>query len=132
MGSALAKIRNGGSASLLSVAVLAWLGVFVMPCTVFASVTSIDTSAEIGESHGNCHGSHPSAATASDECCCDLPGISSGEAPKAEKVSAVVAIPNVRTDFQSLLAPGKVDMQHGPPPIEYSPPVYLSTQRLRI
>ena len=130
--SALTKVRNGGSASLLSVAILAWLGVLVMPCTMFASVAIVDTSAEVGRSHDNCHESLPSAATVSDECFCDYPGIISGEAPKAEKVPAVVAIASVRTDFEPFLAPGKVDMRHGPPPIELSLPVYLSTQRLRI
>lgn len=132
--SARSKVRNGRAASLLSVAVLAWLGIIAVPCTLLASVAAVETSSEVEESQGDCHGGHPSAATASDECCCEILGVASGEAAKTQKVSAVVVIASssLRSDFHSVLATGKVEMQHGPPTSELSPPVYLSTQRLRI
>ena len=129
---AAAKTRNGRSTSLLSVAVLAWIGVLAVPCTVFASAVAVGDSVEIEKRHGDCHGSRPSTTTASDECCCDPPGITAGETPKTEKASAVVAISVARSEFQFLLAPAKVRMLYGLPPNEFPPPVYLLTQRLRI
>lgn len=132
LGSLRAKVRNGRSASMLTVVALVWLGVIAIPCTAFASVAAVEASAEMEKGHDDCHGSHPSAATALDDCCCELLGITAGEVPKTDRVSAVVAVSVDLADFQSLLAPRKVEMLHGPPPNEFSVPAYLSTQRLRI
>ena len=132
LGSLRDKWRNRHPASLLSVVAVVWLGVFAVPCTVFASAAAVEAGAEIEKSHDDCHGSHPSAATASDECCCDVLGISAGEISKTEKPSAVITISVAQAGPQSLFAPGNVETLHGPPPNEFSLPVYLSTRRLRI
>ena len=118
---------------LLNVAVVAWLSIMAMPCSVLASDSvSIEASAVAAVSP-DCHGVHAESNVSSAvECCCDPLTITGGEGPKTQRADLVATAPlSLPMVLDPLTAPD-LDRTHPPPPIDPGPPVYLATQRFRI
>lgn len=126
--------RRGRLQLLLSVAVVAWLSMVVMPCAVLAADGAINSESPLVEvTKPDCHGieasSSPSETTS---CCCDPLTISNGEAPKTQRADLVAAAPSI--ELVPLVAVSSVaSARTYPPPMRTAgPPVYLVTQRFRI
>ena len=117
---------------LLKVAVVAWLGIMVMPCTVLAA-GPIDAEPAVAEApQPDCHGAHTEADSATPNCCCDPLSITGGEAPKTQRADLVAATPLAHTLMLTLSIVTATDSAHPPPQADAGPPVYLTTQRFRI
>jgi hypothetical protein len=117
---------------LLKVAVVAWLSIMVMPCTILAA-SPLDTEPTVAEaSQQDCHGMHADADFATPDCCCDPLSITSGEAPKSQRVDLVAATPLAHAPMLTLSLVTTTDNAHPPPQVDAGPPVYLTTQRFRI
>lgn len=118
---------------LLNVALVAWFGIMVMPCSVLASdAISLEASADAAVSP-DCHGVHAEAeANGTAECCCDPLTIAGGEGPKTQRAELVAAPPLAVPVALAPLAAVVLRRAHPPPPIDVGPPVYLATQRFRI
>lgn len=118
---------------LLNVALVAWLGIMVMPCSVLAMDSVDPEPAAATNVAPDCHGLHAAAAAEkSPECCCDPLTITGSESPKAQRADLVAAapasIPPAPAPLTTVL-PGRAQP---PPRIDYGPRVYLATQRFRI
>lgn len=118
---------------LLNVALVAWLGIMVMPCSVLAmDPVGLEAAAEVTVAP-DCHGTHIEPATdKTAECCCDPLTITGGEGPKTQRADLVAAAPLNAPLALTPLATLAPDRAQPPPPIDHSPPVYLATQRFRI
>lgn len=118
---------------LLNVALVAWFGIMVMPCSVLASdAISLDASATATVSP-DCHGVHAEVeANTTVECCCDALTITGGEGPKTQRAELVAAPPLAIPAAPVPLTAVVIDRAHPPPPMGFGPPVYLATQRFRI
>ena len=117
---------------LLKVAVVTWLSIMVMPCTILAA-SPFDAEPTIAEaSQQDCHGTHADVDSATPDCCCDPLSITGGEAPKTQRADLVVATPPAHTLMLTLSLVAASDNVHPPPLADAGPPVYLSTQRFRI
>lgn len=118
---------------LLNIALVAWFGIMVMPCSVLASdAISLDTPAVEAVSP-DCHGVHAETeANSTAECCCDPLTITGGEGPKTQRAELVAASPLAFPIALVPLTAVVLDRAHPPPSIDIGPPVYLTTQRFRI
>lgn len=117
---------------LPKVAVVVWLSIMVMPCTILAA-SPFDAEPTIAEaSQQDCHGTHADADSATPDCCCDPLSITGGEAPKSQRVDMVAATPLAHTLMLTMSLVTACNNAHPPPLADTGPPVYLSTQRFRI
>lgn len=117
---------------LLKVAVVAWLSIMVMPCTVLAA-GPFDAEPAVAEAlQPDCHGAHAETDSATPNCCCDPLSITGGEAPKTQRADLVAATPLARTLMLTLSIVTATDTAPPPPQADAGPPVYLATQRFRI
>jgi len=117
---------------LLKAAVVAWLSIMVMPCTVLAAGPFGAEPAVAEASQQNCHGTHADADSATPDCCCDPLSITGGEGPKTQRADLVAATPLPHTLMLTFSLATASDNVHPPPLADAGPPVYLSTQRFRI
>ncbi len=118
---------------LLNVALVAWLGVMVMPCAVLASDGVSADVAEAAAVAPDCHGIHVDAAPESTaECCCDPLTITGGEGPKTQRADLVAAAPLTTPQAVGPLVAVAFKRADPPPSIDVGPPVYVATQRFRI
>ncbi len=118
--------------ALLNVAILAWLSIMVMPCTVLAA-SPIDAELPVAEaSQPDCHGTHAEADSTTPNCCCDPLSITGGEAPKSQRVDLVAATPLAHTLMLNLSIVTAIDNARPPSHVDSGPPVYFATQRFRI
>lgn len=126
------------SAVVLSVVVIAWLTVLVTPCAMaFISDAPSNDMPSVLNVHGDCVNDKPSKLMVDSGCCCDLASIASNNANapqpvKLDTLVSLIALPVYYTDFfKPMFSKGGMVR---PPPLLYrtSPPIYLSTQRLRI
>lgn len=127
--------RRRYSAIRLSVLAIAWITVFASPCSAAFmpdghahGIGAADAASEI---HVHSH-DKPAKEAPGEDCCCDQPAAIKAESPKVFKHIALAILPTV--DF--LVDPEilhEVQVVRANPFIHTtSPPVYLSTQRLRI
>lgn len=124
--------RKTGPGLLLNVAVVAWLGIMVMPCAVFAMGSPIEVTGATAVVQVDCHGAHEVAEISDPECCCDPLAVTGGEAPKSQRVevvAAVLAAPLLMLTVEHITSSERV---HPPPQSDSRLPVYLTTQRFRI
>jgi len=117
---------------LMKVAVVAWLSIMVMPCTVLAAGPFGAEPAVVEASQPDCHGTHAEADSATPNCCCDPLSITGGEAPKSQRVDLVAATPLAHTLMLTLSIVTAIDNARPPSHADSGPPVYFSTQRFRI
>ena len=118
---------------LLNVALVAWLGIMVMPCSVLAMDSVGPEAAAEATIAPDCHGAHVDAAPEiTAECCCDPLTITGGEGPKTQRADLVAAGPLTVPLALKPLTSVALDRAQPPPPIDHGPPVYLTTQRFRI
>lgn len=117
---------------LLNVAVVAWLSIMIMPCTVFAIGSPLDVTETSAVIQVDCHGAQEAAGTSESECCCDPLAITGGEAPKSQRVDVaavvLVTLPPIPTVAYFILServhPARQTYSHQH--------VYVTTQRFRI
>ena len=126
--------RNTRSGLLLNVAVVAWLGIMVMPCTVFAIGSPIEITETSAGVQVDCHSAHDheAAEISEPECCCDLLAITGGEAPKSQRVDVVAAVLAAPPPIPTVAHITSSERVHPPPQSDSHQPVYLTTQRFRI
>lgn len=118
---------------LLNVALIAWLGIMVMPCSVLAMDPVEPEHAAAAHVVPDCHGVHASAAAEkSPDCCCDPLTITGGEGPKAQRADLVAAAPLSTPPAPAPLTAMLPDRAQPPPRIDHGPPVYFATRRFRI
>lgn len=127
--------RRRHSASVLSVALLAWAAILVTPCAMAFStghsddqMRGLNTEQPVGI-HADCPSIKTTQALPETDCCCDISDVLSS-APFELPVAAAIVLsltgeswvhsPDLPTGSQYWL------------PHKSSPPVYLATQRLRI
>jgi len=128
----LSMTRKTGPGLLLNVAVVAWLGIMVMPCTAFAAGLPIEVTETASVVQVDCHGAHEVAEISDPECCCDLLAVTGGDAPKSQRVdvvAAVLAAPPLILTVEHITSNKRA---HRPPQSDSRQPVYLTTQRFRI
>ena len=113
---------------LLQVAIVAWMGVVVTPCAVFAA----DAPTAALATPVDCHGALAEGQVSDAECCCDPLATTGGEAPKSQRVDLVAAPPPASSLIPVLASAHSSEHVHPPPQSDSHHPVYLSTQRLRI
>ncbi len=124
--------RNRRSATLLSLTMFAWLTVLVTPCAMafFPGTASSETIVGI---HADCSSMEPTQSMTDSDCCCNLTAMVSSDATQLANLVTLMALPIV---FDLLFNPTlshqvSIDLQT-PLLHDTSPPVYLTTQRLRI
>ena len=117
---------------LLNVTVVAWLGIMIMPCTVFATGSPIEDTETSVAVQVDCHGAHEVAEISEPECCCDLLAITGGEAPKSQRVDVVAAVLATPPPIPTVAHFIPNERIHPPPQADSHRPVYLTTQRFRI
>ena len=124
--------RNTRSGLLLNVAVVAWLGIMVMPCTGFAIGATIEITETSAGVQVDCHSAHEAAEISEPECCCDLLAITGGEAPKTQRVDVVAVVLAAPPPMPTVAHITSSERVHPPPQSDSHQPVYLTTQRFRI
>jgi hypothetical protein len=125
--------RRGRQRLLLNVAVVAWLSIMVMPCSVLAAGSVEAESPSVESVQPDCHGMHAeSKTTANAECCCDALTVTGGEGPKTPRAELVAAAALAVSLTPTPLAASAFERVHPPPLTSIGPPVYLATQRFRI
>ncbi len=126
--------RKRSSASTLSVALLAWLGVLMAPC---AMASSPDKPANIQSPSVGVHAKCPNETAslqpmAEADCCCDLGALIEAKPSELTKVHPIIALRIGQSIDPQAQAQGVLIDSQKPPIHESSPPVYLATQRLRL
>ena len=117
---------------LLKVAVVAWLSIMAMPCTVLAASPTYVDLPVAETSQPDCHGTHADAESTASNCCCDLLSVTGGEAPKNQRVDLVAVSPLAHSLVPTFSFATVIFRAHPPPQADAEPPVYLTTQRFRI
>lgn len=117
---------------LLNVAVVAWLGILVMPCAVFPIGSPVEDTETSVALWVDCHGAHEVAGTSDLDCCRDLLAITGGEAPKSQRVDVVAAVSAAPPPIPTVAHFTPIERGHPPPQADSHRPVYLTTQRFRI
>jgi len=118
---------------LLNVALAAWLGIMLMPCSVLATETVAPEAGGAATLAPDCHGAHSEATTEKTlGCDCDLLSVTVGEGPKTQRADLTAAATPTAPLAPASLTAVSADRVQPPPSNHPSPPVYLATQRLRI
>ena len=125
----LSMTPKTGPGLLLNVAVVAWLGIMVMPCAVFAMGSPIEVTGATAVVEVECHGAHEVAKISEPECCCDPLAIEGPKSQRVDAVAAVLAAPPFMLTVEHITLSERV---HPPPQSDSRQPVYLTTQRFRI
>lgn len=126
------RVREARPRLLLSGAIVVWLSLVLTPCTAFAGQRLADQFPTAQAAPTHCQGEHQAAGPEASECCCERLVITNGETPKVQKVTVFLAISVPCVPLPEISNLRSAGPQHGPPPMDGSPPIYLSTQRLRI
>lgn len=118
---------------MLNLAVVAWLSIMVMPCSVLAA-GNIQADPPAAQSvQPDCHGLHAESKTrASAECCCDALAITGGEGLKTPRAESVAVVPLAVSLVPTPRAASAFKRIPPSPANSIGPPVYLATQRFRI
>lgn len=124
--------RKRHAASKLGAIVFAWLIVTASPCAM-AFLPDGQPHEATGASEIHKH-SHDQSAnpTLGDDCCCDHADGIKADSPKPFKSISLLTLPSAQFWVESLLLPDTQHLHRILPVDITSPPVYLSTQRLRI
>ena len=135
------------SRRVVTVGVLAWLGVLIAPCTVALSAQDFsvapttfsasdadhhDRNETLVETNDECHGGHATLGPMESGCCCDVTVVSGADSGNLPQYSTVFAAPIDQPVVQPRRRARVVFRYHGPSKYQSSQPVYLSTQRFRI
>lgn len=121
------------SGLFLSVAIVVWLSIMIIPCTVLAAGDLGSEPPATEAAPPDCHGMHleDHAASATD-CCCDPLTVTGAETQKPQRAELVAASPLIDLLVVAPLVSVAPDRAHPRPPIDIGPPVYLATKRFRI
>ena len=124
--------RKARPALLLNVAVLVWLSIALVPCTLLASTPTDIEAGPAGQTQPDCHGNHNDAQPTATDCCCDSLAVSGGEGPKTQRVD-LLALTAPPPNFQPvIITTGHVKWLRPLIEDDDGPPIYLATQRFRI
>ena len=87
----------------------------------------------IADTDSGCHGGHGDGGALEDDCCCDVTGLaSSNSAELQQPTTMVVGLTSSLNIVEFSAMNFHTPHLRGPPRKDTSPPVYLTTQRLRI
>lgn len=128
----LARIRHQRrSATVLSVMVLAWVGILVTPCasTFAAAAPSPEL---VAAPHDDCPNADAQAPMSAADCCCDLNVALTAQQPDPPKPGGQLALPVERNVLRSIVLVDGAPLLLTTLRHRAGPPVYLSTRRLRI
>lgn len=128
----LATIRHQRrSATVLSMMVLAWVGILVTPCATTFAAAALSPEL-VAAHHGDCPNAHAQTPTSESDCCCDLSVPLTVEKPELPKPSVQPGLA-AELDWRSrVLSSEGASRRQSIQRYGTSPPVYLATQRLRI
>lgn len=87
----------------------------------------------IADTDSGCHGGHGDGGALEDDCCCDVTGLASSNSAELQQPTTMVVgiISNLDiVDFSTMYF--QTPRLRGPPRKDTSPPVYRTTQRIRI
>lgn len=117
---------------LHNIAVVAWLSIMIIPCTVFAIGSPIEATETSAAVLVDCHGAHEVDKPSESECCCDPLAIAGSEAPKTQRVDVLAIVLATLPPMPTVAHFTSSERVHPPPQSDARQPVYLTTLRLRI
>ena len=125
-GSGHSRLCRSRPGVLLNVALVAWLSVAAMPCTIFVNDAD-ELSVQV-----DCHGVHDGAPATDPEWCCDPLAVTGGEGPKPQRADLIAALVSVPLLLPTVEPDGSTEWVRPTAHSDTGPPVYLATRRLRI
>lgn len=125
--------RKALSWPFLNVALVAWLSIAAIPCSVL-SPGAIASEHQAAETHPtDCHGMHVEVgANNGTDCCCHPVTSTAPEPQKTQRADWVAVTSSIPPPTTPSFAPVEQDNADLRPPLVTAPPVYLATQRIRI
>lgn len=128
----LARIRHQcNSAKVVGVLLLAWGGILVTPCAA-AFATAAPSPELLASPHDHCPGANAQTPMTASDCCCDPSVVLTVEKLELPKPNAQLVLA-VEPNLLNPVLPSEGAPRHQTI-LRYdtSPPIYLTTQRLRI
>jgi hypothetical protein len=87
----------------------------------------------VADSDSACHGGHGAGGALESDCCCDVTGLTASNSTELQPPTTVIVGITSSLDIVEFSAMNFHTLHlRGPPRKDASPPVYLTTQRIRI